>query len=334
MTAKTKGSRAKKPIATIKRETAVAKSGCVPQKSFSLISDEKLQALYATMLKCRMLEERMRLLIPSSQLAATIQEAAVAGILIDLLAEDALIASPRDLLSAFVKGAPMEKIFSFLRARSANGTDRKSHLTSAAPSSFVYAPANILAPSTAFAGKLNMATDLALANKIKDNGKIVVVFSGVENGSSACHSGNWSSVWLDALHFAEHHSLPILFVNQIRLSDPARRVARPSSRCAHFELPAIPVDGNDAVAVYRVAAESISRIRQGRGPTLVECLTLQGMAPSARSFDGNGADQDSDSVLGMENYLAAKGLFDERMPQQIAARFRKDLEKAVVRSSQ
>ena len=33
------------------------------KNGFSLISDEKLLALYATMLKCRMLQERIRILL-------------------------------------------------------------------------------------------------------------------------------------------------------------------------------------------------------------------------------------------------------------------------------
>ncbi len=46
------------------------------------------------------------------------------------------------------------------------------------------------------------------------------------------------------------------------LSDKARR----------WGVPGIPVDAGDAVAVYRVAQESMGRIRGGDGPVLIECL--------------------------------------------------------------
>ena len=37
----------------------------------------------------------------------------------------------------------------------------------------------------------------------------------------------------------------------------------------------IPVDAGDAVALYRVAQESLGRTRGGDGPVLIECLELQ-----------------------------------------------------------
>jgi len=35
------------------------------------------------------------------------------------------------------------------------------------------------------------------------------------------------------------------------------------------------VDGNDVVAVYRVAFEALARARQGRGGTLIECVVTR-----------------------------------------------------------
>ena len=49
------------------------------------------------------------------------------------------------------------------------------------------------------------------------------------------------------------------------LSDDARR----------WGVPGIPVDAGDAVALYRVAQESLGRIRGGDGPVLIECLQLR-----------------------------------------------------------
>jgi hypothetical protein len=61
------------------------------------------------------------------------------------------------------------------------------------------------------------------------------------------------------------------------------------------------VDGADLVALYRVAAETIARIRQGRGPTIIECITLPGtqVTPAA------------DPLAAMETYLQRKGLFNK-----------------------
>ena len=42
-------------------------------------------------------------------------------------------------------------------------------------------------------------------------------------------------------------------------------------------MPGIPVDAGDAVAVYRVAQESLGRTRGGDGPVLIECVEHLGV---------------------------------------------------------
>jgi pyruvate dehydrogenase E1 component alpha subunit len=48
-----------------------------------------------------------------------------------------------------------------------------------------------------------------------------------------------------------------------------------ADRAAGYDMPGVVVDGNDVVAVYEAAAEAISRARQGKGPSLVECKTYR-----------------------------------------------------------
>jgi TPP-dependent pyruvate/acetoin dehydrogenase alpha subunit len=82
----------------------------------SMISNEKLRQLYATMLKCRTLEERARVLFKQSKFtgnyyAAVGQEAAAVGTAIDLRVEDTIGPSHRDFITGFIKGAPLDKMF-------------------------------------------------------------------------------------------------------------------------------------------------------------------------------------------------------------------------------
>jgi TPP-dependent pyruvate/acetoin dehydrogenase alpha subunit len=85
--------------------------------------------------------------------------------------------------------------------------------------------------------------------------------------------------------------------------------------------PAIPVDGHDVVAVYRVACESIARARGGRGPTVIECRRWQS-ADSVHNPDNN-------PIHNMEKYLTRKGLFTTALRTKIAAGFRRELDAAV-----
>src|ERR1035437_4444740 len=92
------------------------------KKAFSLISNEKLVQLYSTMLKCRMMEERIRILFKQCKFsgnyyAAIGQEAAAVGAAIDLLPEDTIGPSHRDFITNSIKGAPLDKMISQLYAR-------------------------------------------------------------------------------------------------------------------------------------------------------------------------------------------------------------------------
>jgi TPP-dependent pyruvate/acetoin dehydrogenase alpha subunit len=48
-----------------------------------------------------------------------------------------------------------------------------------------------------------------------------------------------------------------------------------ASRAAAYGIPGVQVDGNNVLEVYWRAGEAIESARQGRGPTLLECLTYR-----------------------------------------------------------
>jgi pyruvate dehydrogenase E1 component alpha subunit len=44
---------------------------------------------------------------------------------------------------------------------------------------------------------------------------------------------------------------------------------------ATYDIPSTLVDGNDALAVWEAAGGLVERLRSGRGPALLECLTFR-----------------------------------------------------------
>ncbi len=48
-----------------------------------------------------------------------------------------------------------------------------------------------------------------------------------------------------------------------------------ATRAVGFEIPGITVDGNDIFAVYKAAKWCMGRAREGKGPSLLECLTFR-----------------------------------------------------------
>jgi TPP-dependent pyruvate/acetoin dehydrogenase alpha subunit len=77
------------------------------------------------------------------------------------------------------------------------------------------------------------------------------------------------------------------------------------------------------VAVYRVAYESLDRLRHGDGPVLVEARPyhITGQRKLTKS--------DRDPLLHMERYLTAKKLFTERWKQSVISAFSRQLDAAL-----
>jgi TPP-dependent pyruvate/acetoin dehydrogenase alpha subunit len=271
------------------------------ENGFSLISGEKLLDLYLSMLKCRMLEERVRDLVKNNKSAGNGcdsmgQEAVTVGAAIDLLPEDTVCSAQGDLMVKFLKGIALDKLFRNLLA-GADGPEQVPH-----------------------------AMEAARFNAREKNGKIAVVLSG--DGPFLPQS------WDEALNFAGIENLPVLFVCQSGMRSEPEGLTPP----AGFEelppqaqpggFPAITVDGNDVVAVYRVASEAMAHARMGHGPTLIECRTwpLSGrheVVPLPEEVERREAD---DPILNMEKYLSGKGLFSQEFKRQVTLGFSKELD--------
>jgi TPP-dependent pyruvate/acetoin dehydrogenase alpha subunit len=244
----------------ISRTTAAAPSAAPPHNGFSLISNEKLLALYTAMLRCRLIEQHSRHLIkhnqPSRFFASSLgREAAAVGVAIDLRRTDRI-----------------------------------------APAHWAHSALSSIRTAVPVIEEISASTRFALNQKNEKNSALVVAFS-MEPFTS-------SEEWLHALQRASDQKLPILFVAPA--AKPARAQSRAKSRTKPqptYTFPTIVVDGNDVVAVYRVASEAIFHARKDHGATLIECVHSPG----------------SDPLRIMENYLRAKSLSTPALKRSLAA---------------
>jgi TPP-dependent pyruvate/acetoin dehydrogenase alpha subunit len=272
-----------------------------------LISNAKLKQLYAAMLQCRLLEERLQAIFGKKKAAAGHQssygmEAMLATMLVDLLPQDTLSASSADKAAAFLKGLPLRNIFRQMYASRKNRTTGSAfqQLDSAAELNLLSAPSLTVQNS--------LATGIAVGNRQSKNEGIVLAFAG--DASTALEA------LPEFLRYASRHELPILYITQ---SPVDTLNAVPFHARAHAcGMPGITVDGHDAIALYRVAQEAIGHARSGLGPTLVECITVPGKLNAAH-----------DPLTRMEQHLLKKKLFSAQWKQQIASKFQKELDKAV-----
>ncbi len=232
-------------------------SAAPPHNGFSLISNEKLLALYTAMLRCRLLEQHSRELIkaqqPSRFFASSLGcEASAVGVAIDLKRTDRI-----------------------------------------APAHWIHSALSSIRPAVPVIEELEAAIRFALRQQREKSPNLVVAVS-MEPFTS-------SDEWQNALQRASDEKLPILFVA------PAAKPSRSKSRTNHtkpsYTFPTFCVDGNDVVAVYRVATESIFHARKGHGGTLIECVHTPG----------------TDPLRTMENYLRGKSLYTLALKRSLTA---------------
>lgn len=117
------------------------------------------------------------------------------------------------------------------------------------------------------------ATGMALSFQVLKQDRVAMaVFGDGAAQTGICHeSMNMAGLW----------KLPVIFLlenNQYGLT-VRQEVQSPVKdlhiRAEGYGMPGVMVDGNDAVAVYRAAAEAAERARRGDGPTLIEAKTYR-----------------------------------------------------------
>lgn len=137
--------------------------------------------------------------------------------------------------------------------------------------------------------RLAIATGMAFMNQIQRLDNVVVAFAKFGDIARAS----------DSLRFAHQRNLGIVYF------EPASAEIRQKKPTLH-RVPTIPVDDNDAVAVYRVACESIEKARRGAGPTLIQCIRHRSL--SAR---GGAKDERADPAVYLEQYLRKRNLWSD-----------------------
>jgi TPP-dependent pyruvate/acetoin dehydrogenase alpha subunit len=245
-----------------------------------LISNERLQHLYVTLLRAQLLRVRNRLRKSSASLVA--REAIVTGTVTHLEDEDSLMPVAGDQLAALARGHKLRAVVA----------DRPL--------------AGVLPAASSAEARFAIATGYAMARQ--GSKQVVLAFSGpgvqTLDGLRA------------AMAYAAQQKLGIVFVIETA-GDSAL------SSFTHTDaigICGIPVDGNDVVAIYRVAQEAVQRARRGVGPTLIDCKPWP-LEPG------------TDPVRRLEQALERRGLETRKLKERTLAAFRKELHAAQQRQA-
>jgi TPP-dependent pyruvate/acetoin dehydrogenase alpha subunit len=267
-----------------------------------------------------MIEQRAEFLFQRGKLKGDLQksmgrEASAVAFVIDLQPADVLCLHDEDLMPGFVKGASLEDSFRSLASTSHSPLRDQSSDRLAG-----FKRLNIVAASNS-AAQIGAIRESALAATRAKASAIVMAFPARVPDSRA----KWNAV----MSLAGSKNLPVVFVvhGEWRAQEgPGTPDARQNG------IPAIAVDASDAVAAYRVACEAIARARQGRGPTLVECLNVPCDAADLPAPDRIHLQTEgpvsADPSPPMKDYLKRKGLWNEEGHRQWVADFERELDLA------
>jgi len=229
-----------------------------------LLPHSKLLELHALMLRCRALERKQQ---------------SLGGARAALLAATSIHLLPGDLLSAASGDSVAEQLAPEAKKSSTEGS--------------------VIGGATAGGRMLRCA---AAARGLQAAGAEGLVLA-------LARAGGAESGWAAALEWVHASQLPMLVaVADATAGKPSRggKHAEPSldftsmSRLAkRLKLPVLTVDGEDAVAVYRVMQESVLRARMGGGPAVLWAV----MTPAAVVPKMTRSQQ---PIVRLEKYLAAR----------------------------
>ncbi len=243
-----------------------------------LIPNKKLRQMYVAMAEARVLDEHIAGLqkrMKGRRLDSTRgQEACRVSTAIDLepgdLVSDSQVGVVMDMLAGGKAGSLLKRVAEIHSGKQA----RRIRLAGAS---------GRVMPWIDDAGdRLRMAMGAALSFKTLGRPNVVVAY--VRHGQVS------KRVWRLVLERASKLELPLIFVIlSVMKGEKRDEMAKLGA------VPRIPVDAGDAVALYRVAQESLGRTRGGDGPVLIECLAYRA--------EGSGGAASVDPLVQMKEFL-------------------------------
>ena len=250
------------------------------------------------------------------------QEAIGVGIGCRMHAEDVLVPYYRDTAVQLMRGVRMEEILLYW-----GGDERGSAYADPA----VAEDFPLCVP---IATQALHACGVASAFKIRGQHRVAVTTCG----DGATSKGDF----LEALNVAGAWQLPVVFVvnnNQWAISTP-RRIQSGAPTLAQKAIGAgfhgEQVDGNDVLAVYDRVGVALDRARQGKGPTLLECLsyrlgdhTTADDATRYRSAEEVKRAWDEEPLKRLQRFMVRQGVWDEAREQALVGECQALVQQAV-----
>ncbi len=295
-------------------------------------SNDRLLAIYKTLLYPRMVEEKMLILLRQGRIGKWFsgigQEAIAVGSTLAMKDEEYILPMHRNLGVFTSRNIPLKKLMAQWQGKASGftkGRDRSFH--------FGTQEHKIIGMISHLGPQMALADGIALADLIANKQNATLVFTG----EGATSEGDFH----EAINVAAVWNLPVIFLienNGYGLSTPINEQFKCKNlvdRAIGYGIEGIQIDGNNILEVYDTIDQISSQIRQNPRPVLIECLTFRMRGHEEASgtkyvpqylFDEW---QKKDPVQNFEAYLVSENILDDELIATIKRGFKATIEQEV-----
>jgi pyruvate dehydrogenase E1 component alpha subunit len=234
---------------------------------------KEILQFFRSMVRIRLFERKVNELFLKGLVPGTIhlyagQEAIAVGVCSTLLRDDVITSTHRPHGHAIAKGLEPKHLFAEIlgkRTGCCKGRGGSMHVGNMEKG---------MLPASAIVGAgIPIAAGVALSFTMRKQSHVAVSFfgDGATNEGAFCEGLNLAAVW----------KLPVVFICENNLYGVSTSIADTallknlSERAAGFGIPGCTVDGNNVEEIHSAAYGAVSRAREGKGPTLIECKTYR-----------------------------------------------------------